>query len=616
MTSSDSQSDSIKAGVIEQAESLYHFNDYGIVSAAYLTKPSLEGMPVTSPERPCEILSVDDDPINQMVISSVLESSGFTVHQAMDGFEALDYMSTTTKLPDLILLDVMMPGMSGYEVCAKLRAQYSPDLPIIMISAKNSSDDVIKGLRYKCNDYVTKPFEKTELLARISSQVKLRQMVGIQARHRMALRIVNTILPDDVAEQTTGGILDYFAVHGNVALVNCHVDGLSLKSPGNAVLLLNRYFKDLDEKVSTDQRVQKIETSTDAYTVATGMSPEECDEHMAHALEIGLLMIELAEANELQVTVRIDHMRNVGAGLIRTSCPRYMLFDNGTRSSLCPTSISGTQSIQMSQGAYEIFRGQIENISQEKSELLQRINFVEVKVPGPSEKSRRPRIMYTAALGEKEQESDETIDNCDGLQCKLVQQDQHGEKAPEGYLSGLKILAGDTQKLQERRNEIVDLSGEVGRLQYNINNLTKCLSLAQRISTKNIEGARRKVDSGKVRHRQRELRYEIQELQRKIRSLGDSKHATDAPKISSSCRERIPKPVGVEDLSSKAVLRSTEDLRHQNDNISERIADISKETSAIRRRVFAEHPEVLELEELEKRLDDLLREREAMENSI
>ncbi|KAF4727215.1 hypothetical protein FOZ62_000027, partial [Perkinsus olseni] len=109
---------------------LKRFEDYGIVSRRDLTKPSLDNMDVMSRGRPYEVR--------------------------------------------------LYVRLSGYEVCAKLRADYPPDLPIIMISAKNSSDDVIKGLKYKCNDYVTKPFEKSELLARINTQVKLRQMVNRQ----------------------------------------------------------------------------------------------------------------------------------------------------------------------------------------------------------------------------------------------------------------------------------------------------------------------------------------------------------------------------------------------------------------------------------------------------
>jgi CheY-like chemotaxis protein len=77
------------------------------------------------------ILSVDDDPVNQMVISSLFEGEGYQVIQAMDGVEALEAMRTAEKPVDLILLDVMMPNMSGYECLDHLREQYSPDLPYV-----------------------------------------------------------------------------------------------------------------------------------------------------------------------------------------------------------------------------------------------------------------------------------------------------------------------------------------------------------------------------------------------------------------------------------------------------------------------------------------------------
>lgn len=122
------------------------------------------------------ILSVDDDPVNQMVISSLFESEGYNVVQAMDGFEALDYMKANL-CPDIVLLDVMMPGLSGYEVLDKLREDYSSELPVIMISAKASLPDRIEGLTHFCNDYQTKPFEKNELLQRVASWIALRRLV-------------------------------------------------------------------------------------------------------------------------------------------------------------------------------------------------------------------------------------------------------------------------------------------------------------------------------------------------------------------------------------------------------------------------------------------------------
>ena len=123
------------------------------------------------------VLSVDDDPVNQAVIEFLLEGNNYQVIQAMDGMEALQYLDSSTAngdgLPDLILLDVMMPGLSGYEVCVKIREKYPASLPVIMISAKCSREDIVKGLECKCNDYVTKPFDKEELLARIEMHVKL-----------------------------------------------------------------------------------------------------------------------------------------------------------------------------------------------------------------------------------------------------------------------------------------------------------------------------------------------------------------------------------------------------------------------------------------------------------
>ena len=121
------------------------------------------------------VLSVDDDPVNQTVIELLLEGRGYTVVQAMDGLEALEYLKSGS-LPDLILLDVMMPEISGYEVCTKIRELYSWSIPVIMLSAKVSSEDVIRGLRCLCNDYVTKPFDKEGLISRINALVKLKQL--------------------------------------------------------------------------------------------------------------------------------------------------------------------------------------------------------------------------------------------------------------------------------------------------------------------------------------------------------------------------------------------------------------------------------------------------------
>jgi CheY-like chemotaxis protein len=110
------------------------------------------------------ILSVDDDPINQLVIENLLLPEGcFVLQQAMGGHEALEFLATHPVLPDLILLDIMMPDMSGYEVCEEVRRTYNETVPIMMVSAKDSPDDIARGLGLGANDYVKKPFHRQEV---------------------------------------------------------------------------------------------------------------------------------------------------------------------------------------------------------------------------------------------------------------------------------------------------------------------------------------------------------------------------------------------------------------------------------------------------------------------
>ncbi|KAK9817243.1 hypothetical protein WJX72_011759 [[Myrmecia] bisecta] len=123
-------------------------------------------------------LSVDDDPVNQMVITATLKSEGYQVKQALDGSQALASLSDD-GVPDIMLLDVMMPGMSGYEVCRKVRSRgYNCTvLPIIMISANSKEDQIVEGLTAGSNDYMTKPFGRKELVARINAQLRLKQLL-------------------------------------------------------------------------------------------------------------------------------------------------------------------------------------------------------------------------------------------------------------------------------------------------------------------------------------------------------------------------------------------------------------------------------------------------------
>ena len=190
------------------------------------------------PERRKEIqvLAVDDEPTNLQVISNYLTPVNVSVIKALNGMEALEMLESGLK-PDCILLDVMMPKMSGFEVCEKIRETWSPsELPIIILTAKNQTSDLVKGFQAGASDYLTKPFVKDELLARIKTHTDLIRIVdrlvattadreAMNKELEVARRIQMNFLPKDFfadrpefdlyatmepAKQVGGDLYDFF----------------------------------------------------------------------------------------------------------------------------------------------------------------------------------------------------------------------------------------------------------------------------------------------------------------------------------------------------------------------------------------------------------------------
>jgi len=118
------------------------------------------------------ILIVDDNPTNLGVLGSIMAENGYFPGFATSGIEAFTYLKE--KHPELILLDIMMPDMDGFEVCRRLRQNATlANIPIIFLTAKTEKEDVITGLELGAVDYVTKPFNKNELITRINTHLEL-----------------------------------------------------------------------------------------------------------------------------------------------------------------------------------------------------------------------------------------------------------------------------------------------------------------------------------------------------------------------------------------------------------------------------------------------------------
>jgi two-component system alkaline phosphatase synthesis response regulator PhoP len=118
------------------------------------------------------ILIIEDDKTLMRGLKDNFEFAGFTVITSEDGEEGFE--KALDNKPDLIVLDLMLPGMNGYEICRSLREQ-DLDMPIIMLTAKNQESDIVLGLNLGANDYVTKPFSIKELIARTNACLRSRR---------------------------------------------------------------------------------------------------------------------------------------------------------------------------------------------------------------------------------------------------------------------------------------------------------------------------------------------------------------------------------------------------------------------------------------------------------
>jgi putative two-component system response regulator len=149
---------------------------------------------MTGEDKKHKILIVDDEEMNIKYLSAVLKSYGYAFETAKNGIEALQ--KTKEFSPDLILLDIMMPGMDGYETCRRLKENpLSHHIPVVMVTALTDRDAKIKGLDTGASDFVTKPIDRRELMVRTKNLLKIKEFEDFLKNH-------NKILEEEVGKKT------------------------------------------------------------------------------------------------------------------------------------------------------------------------------------------------------------------------------------------------------------------------------------------------------------------------------------------------------------------------------------------------------------------------------
>lgn len=263
------------------------------------------------------ILVVDDAPENIQAISTILRAQGYQVLVATDGKRALDVLAKTR--PDLLLLDVIMPGMDGYEVCGVMKSTPAlAEIPVIFLTGKSETEDVVRGFEVGAVDYVAKPFNAHELLARVRTHLEIGRL------DRENRRLLLNVLPAPIAERLkhdTGIVADRFE---DVSVLFVDIVGftpLSTKlAPTELVEMLNKLFCSFDE-LCDRHGVEKIKTMGDGY-MAVGGLPEPRAGHLESlarvALEVHDVVREIGGPHGLAARAGL-HVGTAVAGVIGIS---------------------------------------------------------------------------------------------------------------------------------------------------------------------------------------------------------------------------------------------------------------------------------------------------------
>lgn len=162
-------------------------------------------------DREALVLVVDDNPSNCRLLTNYLSSTNYKVVSATGGYEALEIVDSNP--PDIILLDIMMPEMNGFEVCAKIKENESTkDIPIIFFSAQAETDDKLRGFSLGAVDYVTKPIKKSEIIARIRTHLTIRfQQLELQQMNEELREITEALQKREAQLEEANALLERMA---------------------------------------------------------------------------------------------------------------------------------------------------------------------------------------------------------------------------------------------------------------------------------------------------------------------------------------------------------------------------------------------------------------------
>jgi CheY-like chemotaxis protein len=268
---------------------------------------------------PPTILVVDDTPDNLKIINGLLKDQ-YRIRIATGGEKALAIVASDTP-PDLILLDIMMPGMDGYQVCQRLKGDpATADIPVIFLTSRTDAEDETEGFRYGAVDYIHKPFDPTILSARVKTQLSLRKALRDAERAQQeADRLLHTVLPKAAAEEIRlcGCVLP--RRYDGVGVLFCDLANFTSycdqHDPEDVVSRLDALFVRF-EGIARSHGMEKIKTIGDAFMAAANLLCPN-DDPVGSAVRCGHEMQKVTSEFGLGWAARVGvHFGPIIAGVV------------------------------------------------------------------------------------------------------------------------------------------------------------------------------------------------------------------------------------------------------------------------------------------------------------
>jgi len=322
--------------------------------------PNLKTTTAQPKASPGFVLVVDDEEQNRSLLRDPLEARGYEVAEAENGMQALEKIAA--RPPDVILLDLMMPKMDGFEVCRRLKTDgKTAHIPILMVTALSERKERLMGIAVGANDFLNKPVDIQDAILRVGNAVyttHLHDQLQVE-REKSELLLLN-ILPKSIAERMKLGETNIADSYEDVTVLLADLVGFTALSahidPGQIVKLLNEIFSAFD-LLAEKHGLEKIKTIGDAYMVAGGI-PFPKAGHAEAIADLALaLQDEIGRLNrEYNTSIRIRIGINTGpiiAGVIGRKKFAYDLWGETVNIACRLESMGEAGKIQIAEATYE-----------------------------------------------------------------------------------------------------------------------------------------------------------------------------------------------------------------------------------------------------------------------